>query len=37
VFVVNQDGTIQFDYVNEDYKVRLEPQKILAAAKAVAK
>jgi len=37
VFVIRQDGTIQFEYVNEDYKVRLEPQKILAAAKAAAK
>lgn len=37
VYVVSEDGTIQFDYVNEDYKVRLEPQKVLAAAKAAAK
>lgn len=37
VFVVNQAGVIQFAYVNEDYKVRLEPAKILAAAKAAAK
>jgi len=34
VFIVSADGTIQFAYVNEDYKVRLEPNKILAAAKA---
>jgi len=34
VFVVSPDGKIQFAYVNEDYKVRLEPEKILEAAKA---
>jgi peroxiredoxin len=35
VFVVSPDGTIQFAYVNEDYKVRLDPRKILEAAQAV--
>jgi peroxiredoxin len=34
VYVVGQDGIVQFVYVNEDYKVRLEPQKVLAAARA---
>jgi len=34
VYVVAPDGTIRFAHVNEDYKVRLEPEKILAAAKA---
>jgi peroxiredoxin len=37
VFVVSTDGVIQFAYVNENYKVRLEPDKILAAAKAAVK
>lgn len=37
VYVVRQDGAIQFDHVNEDYKIRLEPQKILAAATTSAK
>lgn len=37
VFVVSTNGTIQFAYVNEDYKVRLEPQKILDAANGVSK
>ena len=37
VFVVSTDGTIQYAHVNEDYKVRLEPEKILEAAKASVK
>lgn len=37
VFVINREGVIQFAYVNEDYKVRLEPKKILAAATDAAK
>lgn len=37
VFVVLPDGTIQFAYVNENYKERMEPDKILAAAKASVK
>lgn len=36
VFVASPDGTIQFSYVNTDYKVRLEPAKILAIGKKVA-
>lgn len=31
VFVVGTDGIIRFAHVNEDYKVRLEPEKILEA------
>jgi peroxiredoxin len=31
VFVLNKEGVITFAYVNEDYKVRLEPEKILEA------
>ncbi len=34
VFVVNTNGVIQFAHVNEDYKQRLDPQEILAAARA---
>lgn len=36
VYVVGRDGIIRFVYVNEDYKVRLEPGKVLAAARAAA-
>ena len=34
VFVVDTDGRIRFAHVNPDYKVRLEPKRILEAAKA---
>lgn len=34
VFVANTNGVIRFAYVNPDYKVRLEPKKILEAAQA---
>ena len=37
VFVVDRDGVIQFAYVNEDYKVRLEPAAILKTAEIVAR
>jgi peroxiredoxin len=33
VFVVDPQGTVEFVYINEDYKVRLEPDKILEALK----
>jgi peroxiredoxin len=33
VFVVNKEGRITFAYVNPDYKVRLDPQVLLAAAR----
>lgn len=33
VFVVDREGVIRFAYVNENYKVRLDPEKVLAAAK----
>lgn len=33
VYVVGADGVIRFAYVNKDYKVRLEPEKILEAAR----
>jgi peroxiredoxin len=36
VFVASPDGTIHFSYVNADYKVRLDPAKILAVGKKVA-
>ena len=34
VFVVNTSGVIRFAHVNTDYKMRLEPAKVLGAAKA---
>lgn len=34
VFVVGTDGVIQFSYVNPDYKKRLAPEVLLAAARA---
>jgi len=33
VFLVDAKGIIRFAYVNEDYKVRLEPEKIMEAAR----
>lgn len=33
VFFVDTKGVIRFAYVNQDYKVRLEPEKILEAAR----
>jgi len=35
VFIVDKAGIIRFAYVNPDYKVRLDPAKILEAAHAV--
>jgi len=35
VFIVDKAGIIRFAYVNPDYKVRLDPAKILEAARAV--
>ena len=37
VFLVGKSGRIEFQYVNPDYKVRLDPDVLLAAAKAAAK
>jgi peroxiredoxin len=37
VFLVGTDGIIDFVYANPDYKVRLEPEVLLAAAKAAIK
>ena len=34
VFVTATDGTIEFQYANPDYKVRLDPAVLLAAARA---
>jgi len=36
VFVVGTDGVIKFAYSNPNYKVRLEPEKVLAAAERAA-
>ena len=33
VFMINTDGIIAYKYVNPNYKVRMEPSVILAAAK----
>jgi peroxiredoxin len=33
VFVVDPKGKVQFSYVNPDYKIRLEPEQILAAVR----
>jgi peroxiredoxin len=37
VFIVGKNGTILVQFVNPDYKVRLHPEVLLAAAKAYAK
>ncbi len=37
VFVVDESGTITFSYVNPNYKIRCDPDVILAAARAAAK
>lgn len=34
VFIVKTNGIIQFEYVNPNYKIRLDPDILLAAAKA---
>ena len=34
---VGKSGRIEFQYVNPDYKIRLDPQVLLAAAKAAAR
>jgi peroxiredoxin len=34
VFVTGKDGTIEFQYVNPDYRVRLDPDVLVAAARA---
>jgi peroxiredoxin len=36
VFILGTDGIIDFAYVNPDYKVRIEPELLLAAAKIIA-
>ena len=37
VFIVGKDGLIKFTYVNPDYKVRVAPDVLLAAARAALK
>ena len=34
VYIINREGMVQFSYVNPNYRVRLEPSILLAAAKA---
>lgn len=33
VFVLGSDGLIRFEYVNPDYRVRLDPEVLLAAVR----
>ena len=35
-WIIGEDGTIRFSYVNPDYKTRLDPTVLLAAARSVA-
>ena len=35
VFIVDTDGIIRFDYVNPDYKIRIDPEELLEAARKV--
>jgi len=37
VFLIATNGLIQFEYVNPDYKVRLDPDLLLSAAKIIFK
>ena len=34
VFIAGTDGTLRFTYVNPDYRIRIHPDVVLAAAKA---
>lgn len=33
VFILDKDGVIKFEYINPNYKVRIDPELLLAAAK----
>ena len=37
VYIVDRDRKVQFQYVNPDFKVRIDPQTVLAAARWAAK
>lgn len=37
VFIIGKDGVIRFEYINPDYKIRLDPDVLICAAKAVLK
>jgi peroxiredoxin len=37
VFVIDRDGVIRFAHANPDYKVRLSPEEVMSAAKALIK
>ena len=37
VFIISADGFIKFEYVNPDYKIRLDPEVLLAAARSALK
>jgi len=34
VYLINSDGMIEFHYVHPDYKIRLDPEVLLAAVQA---
>ncbi len=34
IYMIDQEGVVQFSYVNPNYRVRLDPSVLLAAAKA---
>ncbi len=37
VYIVDRDLKVHFQYVNPDYKIRIDPQTVLAAARAIVK
>jgi len=37
VFIVDRKSKVHFQYVNPDYKIRIDPQTVLAAARATAR
>lgn len=37
VFILGTDGTVRFEYVNPDYKERLDPEVLIAAIRSVFK
>jgi len=37
VFLIGTDGQIKFQYVHPDYKIRLDPELLLAASKIIGK
>ncbi len=37
VYIVDRDSKVHFQYVNPDYKIRIDAQTVLAAARGIAK